>query len=179
MPCSLHAIFNGLAAISISEPRQILTRWFGMRLIKYYLGYDVTGEILHTWCTLHGQKYSYTHEKYTNTNLPNLFSESNLAFWSYIVFAINVFRLVRVMPSHFQVPDEGYALFSNRAADPLVLNNSTPIPNFSVLHRNQSVPSTVGHNNVLFDGIFRKPEIERNRKFENLMNSSFIARSGP
>ena len=43
-------------------------------LRKFYLGYDVTGEIeiLHTWRTLHGQKYSYTHEKYTYTNLPNI-----------------------------------------------------------------------------------------------------------
>ena len=40
-----------------------------MRLTKFYLGYDVTGEIemLHTWYTLHGQKYSCTY-----TNLPNL-----------------------------------------------------------------------------------------------------------
>jgi hypothetical protein len=55
-------------------------------------------------------------------------------------------------------------------------STSTFIPPFSWIHRNHTVPDTVGHNNILFDGMFRKTKSRINGKAngENLMEKPVV-----
>ena len=56
--------------------------------------------------------------------------------------------------------------------------SSTFIPPFSWIHRNHSVPETVGHNNILFDGMFRKTKSRINGRTneENQMDKPIVPR---